>query len=83
VGDILRNPVFNTQLAMELSGLGMRQVHSLVTRLEQAGIVRKMDRSRLIRKKHTQVVREVPDVVKAIGMFDHLPFRHDHSVFDE
>lgn len=80
---LIGNPVFNTQLAMDLSGLGMRQVHTLVTRLEQAGIVRKMDRNRLIRKKHTQVVREVPDVVRAIGMFDHLPFRRDHSVFDE
>lgn len=79
---LIGNPVFNTQLAMKLSGLGDRQVHTLVTRLEKAGIVRKMDRNRLIRKKNSQVVREVPDVVKVIGMFDHLPFRRDRSVFD-
>jgi hypothetical protein len=68
---------------VKLSGLSVRQVHTLVKRLEQEQLVRKMDRNRLTRKKNQQVVREVPDVVRAIGMFDHLPFRRDRNVFDK
>jgi hypothetical protein len=83
VDSLIGNPVFNTQLAMKLSGLSERQVRALVTRLEQAKVVRRLDRNRWARKKNQQVVREVPDVVKAIGMFDHLPFRRDKSVFDK
>lgn len=83
VDALIGNPVFNTELAVKLSGLSVRQVHTLVKRLEQAKLVRKMDRNRLVRKKNQQVVREVPDVVKAIGMFDQLPFRRDRSAFDE
>lgn len=82
VDALIGNPVFNTELAVNLSGLTVRQVHSLVKRLEQAQLVRKLDRTRLVRKKNQQVVREVPDVVKAIGMFDHLPLRKDRNVFD-
>ncbi|MGB3442662.1 MAG: Fic/DOC family N-terminal domain-containing protein [Actinophytocola sp.] len=83
VDALIGNPVFNTELAVKLSGLSVRQVHTLVKRLEQAHLVRKLDRNRLTRKKNQQVVREVPDVVTAIGMFDRLPYRRDRTVFDK
>ncbi|HEX6354726.1 Fic family protein [Actinophytocola sp.] len=83
VNSLIGNPVFNIGLAMKLSGLSERHVRTIVTRLEQAKVVRRLDRNRWARKKNQQVVREVPDVVKAIGMFDHLPFRRDKSVFDK
>jgi hypothetical protein len=83
VDSLIGNPVFNTELAMKLSGLSERQVRALVARLEQAKVVRRLDKNRWARKKNQQVVREVPDVVKAIGMFEHLPVRRDKSVFDK
>ena len=81
VDALIGNPVFNTELAVKLSGLSVRQVHTLVKRLEQAELVRKLDRTRYARKRNQQVVREVPAVVHAIGMLDQLPFSSDRKVF--
>ena len=83
VDSLISSPVFNTDLAIKLSGLGERQVRNLITRLEGAGLVRALDKNRWSRKKNQQVVREVPEVVKAIGMLDHLPFRRDLAALDE
>ena len=79
---LVGNPVFNTELAARLSGLSERQVQTLVKRLEGKHFVRKWDRNRQVRKKGQQTVREVPEVVKAIGMLDRIPFRRDSTVFD-
>jgi hypothetical protein len=76
------SPVFSTELAAKLSGVSLRQAHAIVQRLDKAGVVRKWDRNRQIRRRGQQVIREVPEVVKAIGMFDHLPYRRDKSVLD-
>jgi hypothetical protein len=75
------SPVFNIALAATLSGVSVRQVHTIIKRLEEADIVRKWDRNRQNRKRGQQAVREVPEVVRAIGMLDHLPFRRDRTVF--
>jgi Fic family protein len=83
VDSLISTPVFNTDLAMKLSGLGERQVRTLIARLEGAGLVRALDKNRWPRKKNQQVVREVPAVVKAIGMLDHLPYRRDRAALDE
>jgi len=75
------NPVFNIELAVRLSGVSLRQVHAIVKRLDEEGIVRKWTRNRQPRKKGQHVIREVPAVVKAIGMYDHIPLRRDRTVF--
>ncbi|WP_459714471.1 Fic family protein [Actinophytocola sp. KF-1] len=83
VDSLISTPVFNTELAMKLSGLGERQVRTLIATLERADLVRTLDKNRWPRKKNQQVVREVPAVVKAIGMLDHLPFRRDRTALDK
>jgi hypothetical protein len=74
-------PVFNTSLATRLSGLKERAVLSHIHKLETAEFVTTWDRRRWPRKREEEAIREVPDVVKAIAMYDDLDFSDDQAVF--